>query len=222
MKRVGLLALVAVSVAVGFWWRVPAIQTESTPVGCDEGDSCSISAENDDTEALDQTSRTEDELAQKSTDGEAPALATPDALPKASSPSPGAPVDPAPASADAVALRKAADELLAKGPSIEGLEALRRATEADPSARNHGDLGTLLETMTAFDDALIHLRRAADLDPNNADRWIALANGYYRKVDPGEAWKAERRAREAEPGLVLGRDSNGMRIRVGGPAPDRN
>jgi hypothetical protein len=77
----------------------------------------------------------------------------------------------------------------------------------------------LLYRLTALDEAAIHLRAAAELDPMNADRWIALANLYYRKVDLGEAWKAEKRAREAEPGLELARDENGMRIRKGDKAP---
>ncbi len=80
-------------------------------------------------------------------------------------------------------------------------------------------LGGLLYRLTAFDEAAIHLRAAAELEPGNADRWIALANVYYRKVDPGEAWKAEKRAREAEPGIELGRDNEGMRMRKGATAP---
>ena len=94
-----------------------------------------------------------------------------------------------------------------------------KAVEAAPTAKNHGDLGTLLYTLTAFDEAAVHLRAAAELEPGNADRWIALANVYYRKVNPGEAWKAEKRAREAEPGLELGRDGTGMRVRQGAAPP---
>ncbi|MFN2375526.1 MAG: hypothetical protein ABR538_03255 [Candidatus Binatia bacterium] len=120
--------------------------------------------------------------------------------------------------ADAVRLREEADRLLAEGRVPDGIEALRKATEADPSARNHGDLGALLQRLTAFDEAARHLQRAAELDPTSADRWIALANVYYQAVNPGEAWKAERRAREAEPGLQLGRDASGMRIRKGDSA----
>lgn len=98
---------------------------------------------------------------------------------------------------------------------MEAVEAFREVVAAEPTARNHGDFGGLLYRLTAFDEAAIHLRAAAELDPGNADRWIALANVYYRKVNPGEAWKAERRAREAEPGLELGRDADGMRVRKG-------
>jgi tetratricopeptide (TPR) repeat protein len=121
--------------------------------------------------------------------------------------------------ADGKALRAEADRLLAEGNVVPGIQKLREATEADPTPRNHGDLGDLLARLTAFDEALVHLRQAAELDPGNADRWIALANAYYRAVNPGEAWKAEKRAKEAEPGLVLGRDEFGRRVRQGDSAP---
>jgi tetratricopeptide (TPR) repeat protein len=124
-----------------------------------------------------------------------------------------------PAAADGEALREEADRLIGEGKVVEGLDVFRKAVEADPSAKNHGDLGRILYRLMAFDEAAVHLRAAAELDPGNADRWIALANLYYRKVDLGEAWKAEKRAREAEPGLELGRDSEGMRVRKGDSAP---
>jgi len=136
--------------------------------------------------------------------------------PPSSSPSPAAPERPVD---NGVALRDEADRLIAEGKVREGLEVFRQAVEAEPTAKNHGDLGRLLYRLTAFDEAAIHLRAAAELDPMNADRWIALANVYYRKVDLGQAWDAEKRAREAEPGLELARDENGMRIRKGDKAP---
>jgi tetratricopeptide (TPR) repeat protein len=121
--------------------------------------------------------------------------------------------------ADGAALRTEADRLLAAGKVVEAIEVFRKAVEAAPTAKNHGDFGALLYRLTAFDEAALHLRAAADLDPGNADRWIALANVYYRKINPGEAWKAEKHAREAEPGLELGRDNEGMRVRRGATAP---
>ena len=132
-------------------------------------------------------------------------------------------ISPSPmVTADGVALRAEADRLIADGQIKAGIEVFRKAVEAAPTAKNHGDLGSLLYRLTAFEEAARHLRAAAELEPTNADRWIALANVYYRSVDPGEAWKAEKRAREAEPGLELGRDAEGMRIRKGqGAAPAR-
>lgn len=149
--------------------------------------------------------------------------AAPESSPSSSRDGHGERGTPAPLTvADGVRLREEYERLMAEKRVPEAIEALRRATEADPSASNHGELGSLLYTLTAFDEAARHLRAAAELEPGNADRWIALANAYYRKVDPGEAWAAERRAREAEPGLVLGRDADGMRIRAGAaPASPR-
>lgn len=160
-------------------------------------------------------------------EAEPPTTPSPAAAPESSSSSSrdghGERGTPAPLTvADGVRLREEYERLMAEKRVPEAIEALRRATEADPSASNHGELGSLLYTLTAFDEAARHLRAAAELEPGNADRWIALANAYYRKVDPGEAWAAERRAREAEPGLVLGRDADGMRIRAGAaPASPR-
>jgi tetratricopeptide (TPR) repeat protein len=152
---------------------------------------------------------------------EAPAPAQPTMAPTAPPPArPGTPmVQPSQAvPADGAALRAEADRLIAEGKVVEGIDVFRKAVEAAPTAKNHGDFGGLLYKLTAFDEAALHLRAAAELDPGNADRWIALANVYYRKVNPGEAWKAEKRAREAEPGLELGRDDEGMRVRKGATA----
>lgn len=110
-------------------------------------------------------------------------------------------------------LRDEAHRLLGEGNVAEGLEALKKAVDQDPSARNQGELGDLFVRLTAIDKGIRYLRAAAELEPTNADRWIALANAYYLEPNPGEAWKAERKAREAEPGLQLGRDAHGLRIR---------
>jgi tetratricopeptide (TPR) repeat protein len=190
MKPAVALVLLVVSVALGVWWFSPAPPSPAPPA---------------------PTARPGERAA--APEDRSPATAAEPAVTPEPSPLPAPPAPPPAATADGVALREEADRLIAEGRILEGLDAMRKATAADPSARNHGDLGSLLARLTALDEALIHLRRAAELDPGNADRWIALANAYYRKVELGEAWKAERRAREAEPGLVLGRDGGGLRIR---------
>ena len=148
-----------------------------------------------------------------------PASETPPSAPLRPVPAARAARAPANAASEAAALRAEADGLMGEGKVEEGMKVFRKAVEADPSAKNHGDFGRLLYRLTAFDEAVVQLRAAAELDPNNADRWLALANAYYRKVDLGEAWKAEKQAREAEPGLELGRDGDGMRVRKGESAP---
>lgn len=197
MKRtLPFVILLVASVAAGIWLFAPARTVPEVSVeACGEKEgSCSA------------------EVAPEPAAG-----VPPPAAPEAPSPPPGADAakEPAPAVAaeDGPRLRADADRLLAEGKIREGIDALRKATEADPSARNHGDLGSLLLRLTAIDEALVHLRRAADLDPGSADRWIALANAYYIQVDPGQAWKAEARARQAEPGLALRRNSNGLWVR---------
>ena len=141
--------------------------------------------------------------------------------PGEAAPSPGAEIPPPgeaalPRGADE--LRDEAHRLLGEGNVAAGLEALKKAVELDPSARNQGELGDLFVRLTAIDTGIRYLRAAAQLEPANADRWIALANAYYLEPNPGEAWKAERKAREVEPGLQLGRDAHGLRIRRGDSA----
>ncbi len=204
-NRVALGGLLALSVAAGAWLFMPAPQTESVR-SCDEGGACTAPevAAPDESAAEDsqQTSAPEQPVAVDRT-AQAPAA-------------PAAAAPPA----DGIALRKQADELRAAGRIPEAIVALKAATRADPSARNHGDLGEMLASVLAMDEALVHLRKAADLDPGNADRWITLANAYYRKMDPGKAWAAEKRAKQADPGLELGFDAGGRRVRKPAAAGD--
>jgi len=203
-----LLLILAAAVAAGLWLLRPhTLDVEpvvDVPGSCAQDSTCSTVVAPDEPQP--------------------PAVSVPGPAPRAAAP-PAAvapPPAPSPASpAEGKRLREEADRLIAEGRVLEGIEAMRKAAEADPSARNHGDLGALLARLTAFDEAARNLQRAAELDPANADRWIALANVYYRKAEPGEAWKAERRALEAEPGLVLGRDAQGLRIRGGDSAADK-
>lgn len=111
------------------------------------------------------------------------------------------------------ALRTRARSLLATGQLLEGVQLLEKAVELDPTADAHGELGRLLRHASAVDRSLYHLRRAAELEPDDADRWIELADAYYRKPDPGAAWAAEREAKRLEPALALDRSAGGVRRR---------
>jgi tetratricopeptide (TPR) repeat protein len=199
VKRLSAAALFLVSIAAGVWLFSPGPVSRPNPDPCAGRKGigeCAI-----------------DEVAPEAAASPAPAPDVP-SVPKPT-PQPAVPVAKSapPPAVSAADLRDQADRLLQDGKIREGLDALRRATDADPSARNHGDLGNLLLKLTAVDEALINLRKAAELDPSNPDRWLDLANAYYRQPDLGEAWNAERKAREAEPGLRLGWDSEGRRIR---------
>jgi len=98
---------------------------------------------------------------------------------------------------------------LADGDLAGGLEAFESAVAFYPSAETHGALGWLYFKMHVGGRANVHLRSAAMLDPDNADRWIDLANAEIQRSEVGEAWKAIDRAREAEPGIRLERDEDG-------------
>ena len=99
------------------------------------------------------------------------------------------------------------------GDMKSGFEAYRRAVDYYPSADTHGALGGLYLRAAATSSAIFHLRRAADLDTNNADRWLLLANAYFLKPDLGAAWKAIARAQAVEPGITIARDANSFVIR---------
>jgi tetratricopeptide (TPR) repeat protein len=102
---------------------------------------------------------------------------------------------------------------LADGDFRAGFDAYRRALEYAPTAETYGLVGDLYLRAAAAGEAAFHLRRAADLDPNNADRWLALANAYILQTDLGAAWKAIDRAKEIEPGLIVERDRNNFVVR---------
>lgn len=198
MKRpVGLLLLLAASVVAGFLLLRSGVERE--PVRPVEERAASTAP------------------AAGPTPDTAPSPAPPPAAETVSPPTPSPDENPV-VVVDAVRLREEADRLIASGHALEGIELMRQATAANPTAKNHGDLGSLLLRLTAVDEALVHLRQAANLDRRNPDRWVDLANAYYRKVDLGEAWKAERRAREAQPGIELKRGPNGLWLRPGDSA----
>jgi Flp pilus assembly protein TadD len=102
---------------------------------------------------------------------------------------------------------------LADGDFQAGVDSYRRALEYTPTAETHGLVGDLYLRAAATSEAAFHLRRAADLEPNNADRWLALANVYILKTDMGAAWKAIDRAKEVEPGITVERDRNNLVVR---------
>jgi tetratricopeptide (TPR) repeat protein len=103
---------------------------------------------------------------------------------------------------------------LASGDMAAGFEAFRRAVDYYPSAETHGALGDLYLRAAASSSAIFHLRRAADLDDQNADRWLLLANAYFLKPDLGAAWKAIERAKTVDPDIAIARDANNFVVRA--------
>lgn len=132
----------------------------------------------------------------------------------AEAPSPPVVSPPTPAArAEATALIAAAVQARGAGDLRAAVEDLQAAVERAPSVETHGALGALYLEMGVTASADVHLRAAAEGDPTNADRWIALANAYYLKPDPGAAAEALAQARAAAPGLRVSRDANGWLVR---------
>lgn len=104
-------------------------------------------------------------------------------------------------------------ELLEAGDLEAGYLAYRDAVELYPSAETHRALGGLYFRIAARDKAYIQLRKAAELDPYNADLWLDLANAEHMRTAVGQEWKAVQRARDADPDLVIARDESGYYYR---------
>lgn len=102
---------------------------------------------------------------------------------------------------------------LADGDLKRGFEAYRRAVEYFPSAETHGLVGDLYLRMAVRSEAAFHLRRAAELDPDNPDRWLAVANAYYLATDPIAASKAIDHAKQLDPSIIVERDDNNFVVR---------
>lgn len=118
--------------------------------------------------------------------------------------------------ASAVAATLLADAASARrqGDLRTTLALLRTAVERAPSVETHAALGGLYFELGAARAATKSLRAAAEGDPENADRWIALANALALAPDPMAAARALAQARAAEPALRVTRDAGGSIVRV--------
>ena len=119
--------------------------------------------------------------------------------------------------ATASAMLVAADAARRRGDLRTTLALLEDAAARAPGVDTHAALGALYLDLGAVARAERNLRAAAENDPANADRWIALANALAAKPDPMAAAGALARARAVEPGLRIGRDSAGRLVRAAAP-----
>jgi tetratricopeptide (TPR) repeat protein len=133
----------------------------------------------------------------------------PTASPVTSPPPPG----PLAARTEAASLLANAAAARRQGDVRATLSLLRAAVERAPSVETHAARGALLLDLAIPDAAATDLRAAADGDPDNAERWIALANALALKPDPMAAAAALERARAAEPGLRVRHDAGGWLVR---------
>lgn len=154
----------------------------------------------------------------------APAATAPTQAP-ATAPAAAAPVPPSSPPVVTPAARREAAALIASAAAARAggdlraaVGQLQAAVERAPSVETHAALGALYLEMGVTSAADTQLRAAAEGDPTNADRWIALANAYYLKPDPGAAAEALDRARAVEPGLQVSRNADGWLVRDA-PAP---
>jgi len=219
LTRAALPLLLVASVAAGLWLFAREPHTTTAPAPCassataEEG-ACGAVPAGEATQGDDEAT----DPAEESSRAEAPESQPDSADEPEAEPTPPPVAEAPPSAEEIVAWREEAWHLLKSGDLRGGIDLLERAVEADPTPQHHGELGRILRDATAIEQALYHLSRAAELDPGNADRWIELANAWYRKPDPGKAWAAERRAREAEPDLRLRRGPDGLWQREGDTA----
>jgi Tfp pilus assembly protein PilF len=114
---------------------------------------------------------------------------------------------------EAEALLASARDARRAGDLRGALALLRTAVERVPAVETHGALGAFYLALGVTGAAESNLRTAVEGDPENADRWIALANALRLKPDPLAAAAALERARVAEPGLRVTRGSDGWLVR---------
>ncbi len=75
-------------------------------------------------------------------------------------------------------------EYLKAGDYARGVQILRIVAKVRPNdAGLHYNLGMALSDLGNLDDAIVHLRRAAELHPHHGNTLVALGVAYYRKRD---------------------------------------
>jgi hypothetical protein len=104
------------------------------------------------------------------------------------------------------------------GEVVEAMDSLSAAIDADPDdPLPRTQYGRLLALSMSYNDALVHLERAAELNPDDPQVWLDLLTVHEKSLDLDLAWEARRRAetlaegreiRQAEMGFwVLGDQS---------------
>ena len=84
---------------------------------------------------------------------------------------------------------------------------------ADPGdAVVRGSYGRLLTLMTAYDEAFPHLKRAAELSPEDPQVWVDLLSLYERNGLPGRAIEARQKAEDLAGGRKIVQDETGLYV----------
>lgn len=81
--------------------------------------------------------------------------------------------------------------------AIPYLESLTKSAPANPAVLYN--LGISYSELSQFDEAIIRLKRAVQLDPGHAHAWVGIGNAYYRMDKRGQALEAFQKAVEIDP-----------------------
>lgn len=115
------------------------------------------------------------------------------------------------------ALEALALEAWKHGKIETALERFEEAVAADPDdAVVHGSYGRLLTLMTAYDEAFPHLKRAAELRPEDPQVWVDLLSLYERDDLFERASYARQKAEDLAGGRKIVRDETGLYVLEGG------
>jgi predicted Zn-dependent protease len=115
------------------------------------------------------------------------------------------------------ALEGEALEAWKHGKIRNALEKFEAAVAADPDdAQVRGSYGRLLTLMVAYDKAYPHLKRAAELKPEDPQVWVDLLSLYERDNLLERAFYARQKAEELAGGRKIERDETGLYVLEGG------
>jgi Flp pilus assembly protein TadD len=105
-----------------------------------------------------------------------------------------------------------------RGGDVEGaLDLLEQAVDADPDDWvPRASYGRLLTLAQDFPRAREQLERAAELAPDDPQRWLDLQSLYERQLDLELSFAARRRAEQLAPDAVIEKDWAGQYVIEGG------
>lgn len=109
------------------------------------------------------------------------------------------------------ALNAMALESWKHGEIRESMDYFEQAIEVDPDdPLPRTQYGRLLILAMSYNDAWIHLERAAELTPDDPQVWLDLATWYEKKRALPSSWEAQKRAEALADGKKIERDPIGF------------
>lgn len=90
--------------------------------------------------------------------------------------------------------------MLRAGKIADAVPYLESLTKSAPANANVlYNLGISYSELGQFDEAVIRLKRAVQLNPDHAHAWVGIGNAYHRMRKPEQALQAFEKAAEADP-----------------------